>query len=90
MYLCLLVDEDFTEYGTEQAAPAIGNSPRLDVNITSHHGLDALYMQGGLEEGVVQARYETAHVLRNVHLVLASFAVHVHGQLVQVVHVVSV
>ncbi len=86
----LAVHHDLAEHRTEESAPPVGHSPRLYVDVASHHGFDALYVQLGLEESVIQARNEAAHVGRLVHLLLASFAVHVYGQLVQVVHVVPV
>ena len=47
-------------------------------------------MEARLEEGVVKPGDEATHVDGQVNLRLPPLGVHVHGQLVQVVHVIPV
>ena len=89
--VCVLaVDLDLAQDSAEQAAPAVGHAPRLDEDVAALVTSNALHVDLPGEQRVVEARDVVAHVAGSVRLVVVlQLLVHVHHELVEVLHVLS-
>jgi hypothetical protein len=87
-----LVDHDLAEYGAEQPRPPIGDSPGFDVHVSANQLTRALNVQVWLEQGLVEARNETASSVGIVCQVRSAtrFRIDVDDQFVEVLRVISV
>ena len=91
MNVVISVGHHFTEHDGEQFPPPIGNPSGLDVDVSSLDGLWTVKVQPGVEESsVLSGDHPTLGLGRQGGEVQLGLVRHVHGQPVQVVHVVRV
>lgn len=87
---CSFVDHNLAQHGAEKLAVSVGHAPSLDIDVPRFDRLITRYVQSRFEKGVVHSGYRSAHVGRLIELALASLAISVDNQLVQIVHVITV
>ena len=49
------INHDLTEHGAKEPTPPVGDSPGLNIEVATLYGLQALDVELGLEEGVVES-----------------------------------